>query len=892
MSQQVSYNRRFQGSRDPFQISDLGNGWGSYTFDPPRERKRYRRYRYEELSRMTTMQLIDICEREDIIHAAVDRLDSEELIHLILQFRGNRTPHLILKELDGGQERLEHALRKTRKREIPHKISIPGKIVAYRGLDTNFFDSFTMPYMPDLDGVNAAIMDNQDKICAIWQVQSYPGKEVLYLTRSGKLPCRPADVRDYRLALFPQELSDLAFQVYTGDLERLPPEVRVYIVPLLDFLVLDPVEVTMPLAVDFGTSNTAAGFYMDNYTYNKIKDGVQQGRISPGAVNYVRYITPEGETVPILPTVIGVERIENGKAVYNIGHDAEKMIVDGYFGEGFCVFYDIKRWVGDYNQMEELSDQSGHQLLVPRKEIIRAFLQFIIENAQQRFKCIFKSVYLSYPVKQRARFISLYRDILPDTIEVLGEDMVDEGVSVLYSTIARIIDSKEYSEGQWYQALIVDCGGGTTDLSTCRFRITNERVAYNIQIETAYENGDTDFGGNNLTFRIMQLLKVALAREITGAGVSLHDIAAGMDVDIYRMVEDQGVKDVYKVLDEAYAAAESVIPTRFKEYEFKNRDEYYMVRNNLYFLFTLAEKIKKEFFANPQILQVTIGNTPSWQGDERSHIYAPRWKLAARVKGKLGVQKEFPDISLNTVFVKTVLHGDIYDIIHRFFERLYESGELSGYQIINLTGQSCKIDIFRDSLKEYLPGKLMRGRREKGPEDYRLKLTCLDGAIRYISDKRLGYAKVEMQSSMPSLPYELRAFTHSGEEVVMLRPLSREQRNQGSISRSLGSVELRLHLLNTRGEEKHVYFIHCAPETFKAVTYEDIHIVYEEMIPQAEVDVIDNDEVRYFVWTNSGAWGFSVVPVSRKNQQLYIGEQQVLPFEDESWIVNYFDGTW
>ena len=863
----------------------------TYTFEPAKPQKRYGRYRLEELRRMTTMQLIDVCEREEIIHAALDRLDSEELIHLIMQFRGSRTPHLILNELDGGRERLETALQKMKKREIPHKISIPGKIVAYRGLDTNFFDRFTMPYMRELDGVNAVILDNKDDICAVMQAASYPGKEQLYLTRSGKLFCRPADVRDYRLLLFPQELSDKVYAVYTGQLERLPPEARVYVVPLLDFLVLDPVEVTMPLAVDFGTSNTAAGFYMDNITYGKIKDGVQQGQITPDAVNYLKYMTPEGDIVPILPTVIGVERIENGQAVYNIGHDSEKMIIDGYIGDGFCVFYDIKRWVGDYDHMEELSDQSGNRLLVKRKEIIQAFLTYVIDSAQQRYKCVFKSVYFSYPVKQRAKFLELYEAILPEGMKVLGDDMIDEGVSVLYSAIARFIDSRNYAEGAWYNALIVDCGGGTTDLSTCRFQITNERVAYNIKIETAYENGDTDFGGNNLTFRIMQLMKVALAREITGTGVSLRDVAATMDLDIYRMVDDVGVGDVYRLLDEAYASAESVIPTRFKEYEYQNRDEYYMVRNNLFFLFTLAEKIKKEFFANPQILRASVGNSPSWQGEEQSHIYAPRWKLAARIKDRLTVLKTFPDISFSAVFVKMALHGDIYDIIHRFFERLYNSGELGGYHIINLTGQSCKIDIFRDSLKEYLPGKLMRGRREKGPEDYRLKLTCLDGAIRYITDKRLGYAKVSMKSNAPSLPYELRANTHSGEEVVLIQSLS-HKRMHGFISRSKNSVELRVHLYNTRGEQKHIYSILCEPDSFKPVTYENIYSRYEELIPQGEVDVIDPDEVRYFIWTDIGSWGFSVVPVARdEKDQVYIGEQKILPFEDESWVVHYFDGT-
>ena len=818
----------------------------SYTLKPPPEQKKYRRYRQEELARMTTMQLMDICESEGIINAAIDRMDKGELIHLIMQFRGSRTPHLILTETGGGKERLEEALEQTKKREIGHKINISGKITAYSGLDTGFFDGITIPHMSDLEDVNAVILDNRNKICGIFQVRIHPGHDFLYLTRSGELPCVQSEVKDYRLILFPQTLSDAAYRIYTGELKKLPPEIQIYVIPLLDFVVLEPATVTLPLVMDFGTTNTSAGFFLDHMTYEKIKDGVRQGQLTPNAVNYVQFLTTEGEIAPVLPTVIGVGRIENGKIIYKTGYDAEKMIEDGYTGNGFSVFYDIKRWVSDYMQDEEVSDHLGNRVLVKRKDLIKEYLLFVIKSAEQRFKCLFQSVFFSYPVKQGKSFVSLYKDVLKSHIEVLGDDMIDEGVAVLYSTISMIIDKKQYTDGQLYKALIVDCGGGTTDLSTCLFKITNERISYNIEIETAYENGDTDFGGNNLTYRIMQLIKVALAREITGSGTTLSDIAGEMDVDIYRMVEGEGVKAVYKMLDEAYAAAEYIVPTKFKEYEYQNREEYYMVRNNMYFLFTLAEKIKKKFFANLQILQVSVGQKPFFSGSDYAHIYVPRWKWAARVNGKLAVKKEFPYISFSSVFVKMALHGDIYNIIHQFFENLYKSNELSGYQIINLTGQSCKIDIFKDAIKEYIPGKLMRGRSEKGSEDYRLKLTCLDGAIRYVRDKRLGYAKVSMEFKKPSLPYELRGFTHTGTEVVLLKPQNHEQRH-GSISRSANSVELRLHLMNTRGEEKHVYSVLCEPDAFTPVTYEEIGKNYGEIIPQSEADVIENGEVRYFV---------------------------------------------
>lgn len=861
----------------------------NHTFTPPKQNKRYGSYRQEELTCMTVMQLRDICEREEIVHPSIDRMAPGDLIHLILQFRGSRTPKLILSEIPGGQERLEAALKKVRKREKPHNISIPAKIVAYQGLDTNCFDGYTLPYSPALNGVNVVVLDNEDSICAILQVQTYVGQDMLYLTRSGELPCRTASVKAYRLLLFTQEFSDMMFEVYAGTREILPPETHTYSVPLLDFLVLEPTEATMPLVIDFGTSNTAAGAYIDQVTFQRIKDGVRQGQVAPESVNYVRFFTPDGQTAPIVPTVIGVHKIESGRVEYNIGYDTEKNVMNGYAGESFCVFYDIKRWVSDYDREEELSDSLGNRILVKRKEIIRAFLLHVIESAQQQFKCLFKSVCVSYPVKQKARFLNLYREILSEY--AIAEEMIDEGVSVLYSTIGMIIDQKRYTEGEWYQAMIVDCGGGTTDLSTCRFSIKNERVAYNVRIESAYENGDTDFGGNNLTYRIFQLLKVAAAREISGAGATIQDIAMEMDGDIYSVVESQGANGAYKPLDDAYAAAEEIIPTRFKDYEYSDRGEYYMVRNNFYFLFTLAERVKKEFFGDPRILRVTVGSQTPSAGDSSVFILAPRWKLAAAIRGRLTIQKLFPAVSLNTALVKAVLHADIYDITYRFFDKLYISGELNNYQIINLTGQSCKIDIFRDSLKEYLPGKLIRGRPGRDFGDYRLKLTCLDGAIRYITDRRLGYAKVTMESKTPALPYELRALTHSGEEVTLIRPLD-HMHDRGGISRSMNSVELRLHLLNTRGEERHIYSIICEPESFKSVTYEDISTKYGENIPQTEVDAIVNGEVRYFIWLESGAWGFSVTPVLRNNDQLRIGSQQVLPFENESWMVNYFDGTW
>ncbi|RFZ79594.1 hypothetical protein DS742_07415 [Lacrimispora amygdalina] len=257
----------------------------SYTFKQGKEPVRRMLYRKEELNRMTLFQLRDICERETIIHAAVDRMDREELIHLILRFRGSRTPRLIKSHHTSGFQRLETALRESKKIFLPNQISIPGKLTVYKNLDTNLFDGYAIDYIGDLDGVNAVILDKEENICAILNIESFPGVNKLYITRSSHLVCREATVRDYRMYLFPRNLSDVIWGLYTESTGVLPPEIQLYSVPLMDFSVRNPVESPVPLAVDFGTSNTAAGLYIDHMFYSNIGKSIHRlfHRDGPGS---------------------------------------------------------------------------------------------------------------------------------------------------------------------------------------------------------------------------------------------------------------------------------------------------------------------------------------------------------------------------------------------------------------------------------------------------------------------------------------------------------------------------------------------------------------------------------------------------------------------------------
>ncbi len=58
--------------------------------------------------------------------------------------------------------------------------------------------------------------------------------------------------------------------------------------------------------------------------------------------------------------------------------------------------------------------------------------------------------------------------------------------------------------------------------------------------------------------------------------------------------------------------------------------------------------------------------------------------------------------------------------------KMYEDGVLEDYSLIKLTGQSCKIDLFREALKEFVPGRTIQfGRKGRDlRRESELKMTC------------------------------------------------------------------------------------------------------------------------------------------------------------------------
>lgn len=840
-------------------------------------------YTREILLLMTTHRLREICREEKIIDTIIDPLDKEELIRIILKYRSTDDNFLLKSYNQQSVSRLEGIFNQTSIQKIDSTLSGCAKLVCYEGLAVEYFDNFTIDYREELVDTNA-ILFSGNELCAIFNLQSFDtNKKVLHITKTAEMVCRESSVMNYTLYCFDKHHSKLIYDLYTDKNKVEPKQLQVYPVEVLNFSMCSLLKQTMPLAIDFGTSNTTAGMYLDGHFFERLGNDPVKFSLKENDINYVQYAAQNELNAVVCPSVIGVLNIPaNGRIEYVYGHDAKELANNAYIDESFSLFYDIKRWISDYEKDEELIDRLGNRTFVKRKFIIEKYLAYIITTAKQRFKCDIKTIHLTTPVKQKGLFIALFKEILK---QYTFSSTIDEGVSVLYNTISTLMDKKEKGS---YKALVIDCGGGTTDLSSLDFNISDQRVSYKVDIKTSYENGDTDFGGNNLTFRLMQLIKIAYVDELFD-DCHLQRVFDSFNIDIYRSFDENGKDGIYKILDETYSACEPLIPTRFKTYEHKSRDAYYKVKNNYYYLFDLAEQMKISFYSNQKSLRVVLTPEEIIEIGVQT-ILTKKWKICIVEGNELTLVKDTPTVYFNIYDIENALTGDIYHIVKKFIEPMYDNDELLDYSIIKLTGQSCKVRIFKDALKEFVPGKIIEFRNNsKVANENELKLVCLDGAIKFLKDRKYGYANINVMGEETTLPYVLSAYTHTGDEIVLIDGFD-STLPIGRISRNYEDLTLKLTLKDTSNKERYKYSYDCYVDEFVPATYEEIHKKYPSHIRQDYVDDIVNDEVKFFVYADFSKWGFNVLPILRKADTLMIGKNQFYLFENEGWVTNFFDG--
>lgn len=857
--------------------------------------KRY--YIYDELKRKSHYDLYKICVDEKLVEGFQENLNRTELINIILKYRSREKVYCIDSYKEFGIERLQD-LFDTKlgfRLNDSNNIKIPHKIVIYKGMPLTEEDDYRVAIPEHISDNNVFLLNGNSYLCGIFQlVRDRKGGANTFFIKSDEKLLRLDGLKNqnYSLLFFGRSDEKFLFNSYYADEEsKLPMSLNYYQVPLDSFHFLDLEVTDTPLCIDFGTANTTAGAYLDKYYIKNLpQHKILSGHIQLDKTNYVKFPKGFDNYSNVIPTVVYIKNCFNEDNIeYAFGYEVEELLKENNYNLKGSVFYGIKNWVKSIDQKERIVDENGDIRYIERKKIVKAYIDYVMYRAESLFKCKFKNIHITTPVKLKSEFLMMFKEILPD-YKIIEENALDEGVAVLYNSIENIIYKNKFVDGEEYKALIIDCGGGTTDLASCVFKINSEEINYDIDIKTTFENSEESFGGNNITYRIMQYLKIILAQHYQNKkALGINELIPNIGELIYRDIDEKGVKEIYKNIESEYEKAEKIIPTKFADFENRASDVYSKVKNNFFFMWEIAEELKKELFRKTTIVRTKFDSV-HFESSDLSSTVLPSWNLNIYDNGFMRNISTFPSLIINKSEIIKLIKGDIYEIFRRFLTLYYETGIIFDYSLIKLSGQTCKVNLFDEVLKEFVPGKMVDFRRNLEEDEQQLKISCLDGAIRYLNSSKIGNIRVAVKNDIPIVPYSLHGTKYTGEEVEILRTGEQAGASAGSIKKISATEILPLYLKNKEEEiKKHFTYIN-KPEFYKEEDEQRVLELLDNHFEQDDLDTIFNGETKFFAYTDKNFWGFYVTAVKRENNQTFIGKKQYFSFEEDITTISFFDG--
>lgn len=534
-----------------------------------------------------------------------------------------------------------------------------------------------------------------------------------------------------------------------------------------------------PLCIDFGTSNTTAGYFTDE------KDDERRFK----RISFVNTLEKNFTLSEIYPTLLYVKHCDNenpANNVYLFGFDARKELIAHDYMPDASIFFELKRWFGiDPEKKIHITDEDSNEAVVTYYMLIKAYLMHIIQKAENDSKRKFNRIHFTAPVKLKAIFINQFKKMFSDadfTVEGAGGSL-DEGISVIYETIRNNIRTGNDFDNT--NLMVIDCGGGTTDVASCEIEREKNNGIEELKIRTCYVGGEANFGGNNITYRIMQLIKVKLAfyyQKETGSSfnggysVFLKEILPAPE-DILNFIDaDKNTSRVYKKLEEEYNTAESLIPTRFEEENdlTKYRKKKNKIRRNFYYLWNLAETIKTEFYKKEQLTLIGFNKLSEPSMDENYENILDESELNFSIYIRNGKELEervnLPQISVTAQEVDDLIRGDIYSLLSRIFY----NNENTGYRFYRFSGQSCKIRLFSELMKEFIPGKKLRDVTKtlnkadaENKSSEKLKTSCIKGTVYYEYDTKHGNINPYLANEKPRIEFKVLTEFNGNYETVL-----------------------------------------------------------------------------------------------------------------------------
>lgn len=130
-------------------------------------------YTRAELMEMTTFQLRNICYKEKLVKGLVNTLTRDQLVQMILRYRGAEEHLLIEEYAEGGFARVEAAMQSYLKTPLADNgnIKVPAKMSIYREMKIDATDKYIVETAGLVEESNVLLVNEQQALCAILTLQ-------------------------------------------------------------------------------------------------------------------------------------------------------------------------------------------------------------------------------------------------------------------------------------------------------------------------------------------------------------------------------------------------------------------------------------------------------------------------------------------------------------------------------------------------------------------------------------------------------------------------------------------------------------------------------------------------------------------------------------------------
>lgn len=552
------------------------------------------------------------------------------------------------------------------------------------------------------------------------------------------------------------------------------------------------------LCIDFGTSNTTVGTWKEEQKHEIVAfDDVTSADKKPNCL------------MPTIAYVLNASSAESAQLLF--GFEAKKRLIDTDYQPKGSIFYNIKQWISaDSNYMVSCNDENNHNIELKVHDIISMFLKYVVEQAEIKLKRHFVNFHFSAPIKLKDRLYAITSKTFNEEGYTVADvqSSLDEGIAIMYEQISGLREEfQKNPQKNRGDVMIIDCGGGTTDVARCRYAFTSSDVGVKTQIRVRSVNGQY-FGGNELTYRIFQLLKIKLSNYYKSGAQSAKIQITSIDdlistaTDDYLNAVDQYITQIierndtlftyYDKLDKASNEAEWVLPTDYANKSIVNGAAMIaQAKRNFNYLWNWAERIKIEFFSGES--RATFSFSEDIQTDKALYFFVDPSGEHRVPKMSLKKQESVPEVAINIKELTALLSPQIYYILSIMLlkadgsELIFDDKEMQQTRML-LSGQSCKISLFRDLIKEYIPGRRTRNGKNVKRTAAEMKLSCVKGCIQYLMDKEVLNGDTQILTDAPSVIYRVAVKTESFDsEKVLLDGRSIKQTDK---IKSMKSIEI------------------------------------------------------------------------------------------------------